>query len=437
MPDPYASDPTPPLGYTSRVKSISTGARLFLAALVVYSVCPPFTGYDSYYVVPTALSLIRHGTTAVDEFVPSAPEVSRYAREKVGEHWYNYYPIAVPVLAAPLIAAVDFGTAVFARFFPLTAQRAPHPIIASFLSHDLIGGRAIVELLCGAIFGALTVWVMYAILARLLPPGRAVALTLLFAFGTTQWSIASRNLMQHGLSILLLTLAIYAVLSRRVAWAGIALALSFTVRPSNFIAVIVFTLFVAIHHRHDLKRYLLFAAPVAAIFFAYNLLVLGRLFPKYFVTSPGRYPPLTGFAMNFVSPSRGLLIYVPVVIFALAGFWLAWRGKWLFPAGRYLAAIPLLNMILIAPLWPGHCFGPRYSADMMPFFFLFLVPVLGNLRRASGAVFVALALWGVFVNFRGATSIAVNQWSALPVSVDEAQWRVWDWRDPQFLRGLK
>src|SRR6476620_6049487 len=84
------------LGYTSRVRSIPIGARLFTAALVVYCACPPFTSHDSYFVVPTALSLVRHGTTAVDEFVPGAPDVSHYAVEKAGAHWYNYYPVAVP-----------------------------------------------------------------------------------------------------------------------------------------------------------------------------------------------------------------------------------------------------------------------------------------------------------------------------------------------------
>jgi glucokinase len=35
-----------------------------------------------------------------------------------------------------------------------------------------------------------------------------------------------------------------------------------------------------------------------------------------------------------------------------------------------------------------------------------------------------------------ATSIAANQWSATP-NVDKAKWRVWDWSDPPFLRGLQ
>ena len=49
------------------------GLWLFFGVLLVYSICPPFISYDSYWSVPTALSIIRHGSTAVDEFVPSAP----------------------------------------------------------------------------------------------------------------------------------------------------------------------------------------------------------------------------------------------------------------------------------------------------------------------------------------------------------------------------
>jgi hypothetical protein len=50
---------------------------------------------------------------------------------------------------------------------------------------------------------------------------------------------------------------------------------------------------------------------------------------------------------------------------------------------------------------------------------------------------LTLAGWGVFVHGHGATSIAANQWSALPVNVDTARGRVWEWSDAQFLRGLK
>ncbi len=80
---------------------------------------------------------------------------------------------------------------------------------------------------------------------------------------------------------------------------------------------------------------------------------------------------------------------------------------------------------------------------MTPLVTLFLVPAIaygrelkGPLRSAACAVFLITALWGVFTHARGATSAAANTWSANPVSVDLVPSRVWDWKDPQFLRGL-
>jgi hypothetical protein len=446
------------------VRSIPTGARLFLAALAVYSVCPPFTGYDSYYVVPTALSILRHGTTIVDEFVASAPPVSRYAVECVlpdgsstdqapghcDGHWYNYFSPGVPVLATPPIAVIAAASAALAAWIPGAAAAAPHPIVAAFLSGDLIGGRAIVELLCGALFGALGVWMMFRVLRELLPRRSAVWLALLFAFGTPEWSIGSRNLTQHGLSMLFLSATLYFAIRalehpRWIAYAGLTLAIAFTVRPSNSIAVAVFTVYVAIHYRRQFARFLAWATPVAVAFFSYNLIVRHALIPRYFhANSPEPHPPVLGFFMNWVSPSRGVLIFTPVFLFALAGIVLAIRRRWLFPVAPYVAAILLLHSILISRYWGGHSYGPRYFSDMTPLFVFFLVPAVKFWhdmpkrapRSAFAAVFLLFAAWGVFVHARGATSIAAHQWSATP-NVDKAKWRVWDWSDPQFLRGLR
>jgi hypothetical protein len=445
------------------VRSIPAGARLFAAALAVYSVCLPFEGYDSYYVVPTALSLIRHGTTIVDEYFPAAPPVALYAVECVRSdgsstyldpgpcdgHRYNYFSPGVPVLAAPPIALIAAATAAIAAWFPGAAAAAPHPIVAAFLKGDLIGGRAIVELLCAALFGALGVWAMFRVLRELLPQRSAVWLALLFAFGTPEWSIGSRNLTQHGLTMLFLAATLYFAVRAleqpsSIAYAGLTLAIAFTVRPSNSIAAGVFTVYVALHYRRRLVRFLAWASPVAAAFFAYNLIVRQTLIPRYFhADSPVPHPPIPGFFMNWISPSRGVLIFTPVFLFALAGIVLAVRRRWLFPLSPYVAAILLLHSILISRYWGGHSYGPRYFSDMTPLFVFFLVPAVKfwqdmpkrALRSVLAAVFLLFTAWGVFVHARGATSIAANQWNSTP-NVDQARWRVWDWRDPQVLRGL-
>lgn len=433
--------------------------------LLVYSICPPFISYDSYWSVPTALSIMRHGRTAVDEFVPSAPVDSRYGLECVpavgppvlyeqangcpGGHWYNLFPIGVSVLALPLIFLMKIAVAALGPVVPRTGPLFSQPVVAAFFSGDFVGGHSLAELWCASTFGAITVWLQYRIASRFLRWRQAVWLALLFAFGTSEWSLASRNLFPHGLTLLLLSAALYvALLAReepsRIRFAGLALALAFTVRPSNAVSAAVFTLYVAIHYRRYLMSFVGWALPAAAAFFAYSLVVTHSPIPLYLRVSRLRYPALPGVAMHLFSPSRGLLIFTPVFLFSVAGIVLAWRLRWCWPLAPYLVAIILLHTIVIASVWPGHCYGPRYFADMTHLFILFLIPAIlywramrGPARTLAAGLFLLLAAWGVFVHGRGGTSIAANQWSALPVNVDQAQWRVWDWSDPQFLRGLR
>lgn len=446
------------------MRSLPDGAKLFAAALLVYVVCPPFLSYDSYYTVPTALSLLRHGTTAVDDYVRSAPAVADYALVCVppggreirgrnfaacaGGHWHNYFSPGVPALAAPLVGATLLATKTIAALHP--APVAAQPNIAAFFAGDLVGGRPLTELACAAVFGALAVWLQYAIARRFVERRFALGYALLFGFGTSEWSIASRNLGQHGLTVLLLSAAIYCAVrafddSRWIAYSAVPLALAFTVRPSNCISVAAFTIYVAARYRREFWRYLACAAPIAAAFFAHNLLALHSLFPLYYgMNTPDPYPLAAGLAMNLASPARGIFVFTPVFLFSIAGLAVAIRNRWLHPLPLVLGSILVAHAVLISRYWGGHSYGPRYFSDATPIFSFLLIPAFHQwrklpgrrARRALACGFALFALWGVFVHARGATSIAANQWSALPVNVDQAKWRVWDWHDPQFLRGL-
>ena len=74
--------------------------------------------------------------------------------------------------------------------------------------------------------------------------------------------------------------------------------------------------------------------------------------------------------MNFFSPSRGLFVFTPVFLVSLAGMVLAWRRRWCFPLSPYLAAIVVLHALVVMTIWPGHCYGPRYFADITHLFVL-------------------------------------------------------------------
>jgi len=133
-------------------------------------------------------------------------------------------------------------------------------------------------------------------------------------------------------------------------------------------------------------------------------------------------------------------VFSPFLLFAVLGIWIAFRRHWQTPLAYYLAAILLLHWIAISAFvdWTaGFCFGPRYFSDMTPILIFFLIPVLaafetGRATRLAVAAFAVTALIGFGIHLRGAVSWDVERWNYPEVNPA----RAWDWKDPQFLRGL-
>ena len=94
--------------------------------------------------------------------------------------------------------------------------------------------------------------------------------------------------------------------------------------------------------------------------------------------------------------------------------------------------------------WGGGSFGPRLLCEVMLCAVILLIPVVQELSLTDSrllqvitAGFVVAATLGIAVHFRGATARpAALVWLLQPVNVDTAPQRLWDWHDPQFLRGM-
>jgi hypothetical protein len=132
-------------------------------------------------------------------------------------------------------------------------------------------------------------------------------------------------------------------------------------------------------------------------------------------------PPWVGAAGLMLSPSRGLLVYSPFMIFALAGATQAWRRKE-FAALRPLP-LAILALWMIASCyfkwWGGWCFGYRPIVDTMPLLAVLLVPVINWLfeRRAALAVGAALLAWSVAVQWVGVWSYNELDWNSPPEGI--------------------
>jgi len=439
-----------------------------LLVFAAHSLSPIATSSDSRWTVPLILSLLSQGNTDLDEFasdmrahgyrgiqcVDAGHRVISPSSETgcpAGSHAYYTYPIGTSVLAAPVMIAMDACIRVLGPVAAGLAGARLTPVERQFAGREYSKCYALVELVLASFIIALAAVAMFLTARLFLPAAGAALLAFLFAFATPAYSTASRALWQHGPNMLMLAAALY-LFSRAgsrasfLKWTAVPLVFACFIRPTSIIFVVLTGAFVWVHHRGQFRKWLLLAACTAVPFLAHNVLVYRWPLPPYFMAqrfmeiSPRSFGPLmSALAGQCVSPSRGLFTFSPFLLFSLAGMCLACRRSWQTPLVYYLAAGVALHWFAISAFadWTGgYSFGPRYFSDIVPILIFFLVPVFQLPRKPMllAAVFLLCALASLFVHFRGATTWDVYLWNGDAGGVTPA--RAWDWRDPQFLRGL-
>lgn len=183
-------------------------------------------------------------------------------------------------------------------------------------------------------------------------------------------------------------------------------------------------------------------------FVIYSWFTYEKLIPDYYLDSRISINSIaTALPAILISPSRGLFIFVPALIFV---FYLLIRYWTTIPYAR-LAILSLsivtIQTVLVA-LWPvwwgGYSYGPRLLADAIPW--LALLAILGcaaRLRSANNAKFsraeiataLSLLALSIAINGRGAISVATATWN-VEVDIDRHPERVWNWSNPQFMAGV-
>jgi hypothetical protein len=341
------------------------------------------------------------------------------------------------------VAVVDLGLWASSAVSPSTRAS-----LEDRLRRDGRGGARIdstaisrtVERIVSAIVVAAATSVLLLIARRRTRPGAALVLAGVFAFGTAAWSTASRGLWQHGPSLLAISLAIYAFLrakedARWFSALGLFVACAYVIRPTNSLAIVAFTLLMTLRHRAALPRYFAGAALVAVPFVIYNLVVYGALLaPYYRPTRLGGDTLALALAGNLVSPARGLLVYSPIFLLCFV------RARKKLDELEWVAvAVIVTHWIVVSTFphwWAGHSYGPRFMSDLTPFLVLLLLPALERAReeRRWAVLFGALAMISGAMHAHGAIFGAAHRWNSEPTNVDEHSERIWDWRDPQFLR---
>jgi hypothetical protein len=432
-------------------------AAIFAGVFCVYLASPVATPFDSRWTVHTALSLIREHNADLNEFDPLLRHDKYYAIECVlpsgerlypiadssqcsGGRLYNFYPVAVPLLVSPFVAALAAARPLLS---PFAAGMQPG-LRRSLLEGDLAAASMPVELiLASVIVAAAAAAVFFVVLGRS-GSRAAILIALVFAFATPAWSTGSRALWMHGFSMLLLPAGLLCMTRNRWLAAGAVFALAFFVRPTNAIPLAFAGVWALRLSRKHALRFLLGVLPVAAVFTAISLQTYGTLLAPYsFVqraaTASLSIHPRLGEALlgNLVSPSRGLFVYSPVFLFSLYGIWLWTRSKDTRPAAMWVAAVTIAHYLLISSYedwFGGHSYGPRYFSDLASLFAIALAPAWIALRKPARLLFCAALAASVFIHAQGAWCWPCVDWNSNPARIELSPHRLWDWFDPPFLR---
>lgn len=418
-----------------------TAALIFLVCFSIFRLAPVHQLLDAKYITAVSHSLITSGSVALPaDLAPTRRARQIYTLRPVGEETYHFFASAPAVLNAPFVALFEMAgvssVGPNGRFLGHNEQRILR-FVAAFLAAAL----------CAVLF----------LIARVfLPPGFALGLTLIFAFGSQIFSTISRPFWSHAWSTLLLATALlilvapwfrnrrwsYVLISTLVCWA-------YFCRPPLSLAIIGVTLFIFLSRRRFSLPFVVTGLVWGTLFVAYSLQVYGSLLPPYFLSShleSGRlaggllltsYPE--GMVGTLFSPGRGLFVYMPIVVLVLFVVirrwqWLPDKGLALMALGVCLAHWQLVSMF--RNWWGGQSFGPRLMSDVVPWLFLLAALAVAALREAaaegqfrwtsmkSAAVALIVAA-SVFINARGAIAQETQRGAG-----------IWNWRYPQFMAGL-
>ncbi|HEY6119251.1 MAG TPA: hypothetical protein VIV66_04780, partial [Pyrinomonadaceae bacterium] len=290
---------------------------LFGLTWLVFLFSPVHQITDSSYSMLLSQNLLEHQSFKLDSYaLPRLEPMNRgyyisngsiYQLERANGHVYYQLPPGTSILSVPYVALM--------KLFGVMARNADGTYNPQ--------GEETIEISLAALLMA-TFTVLSFVSARLLlPVGWSAVVALFAAFGTQVWSTASRAMWSDAWGIVIIGTVVLMLLAREIGkWTlnpfclATLLAWSYFVRPTNAVTIIAVSIYVALYHRQVFWRFAFTGAAWFGGFVFYTWYNYRRFLPSYYQSERLNFSVFwTAVAGNLVSPARGLLVYVPALLF--------------------------------------------------------------------------------------------------------------------------
>ena len=253
----------------------------------------------------------------------------------------------------------------------------PTYILAAEAGFDLQKKRVRHRLshITASLLSALSAALLCLVLTEMVSLRISIGVSLIYAFCTNLWSVASMSLWQHTPSLLFLNAALLCLIRGKKSLttaAGLSLGLAVWCRPTDMCFALPYLLYVAGHQRRYLLPFCLGAAFPLALMCWYNGVYLGSLLALKDTGIHG----ISGFDGNFaaglagllISPSRGILTGTPLFILSLAALPFLMRKD--APRLVWYTLVGSLLLLCVNSKWSiwwgGNSYGYRLLIETVP-----------------------------------------------------------------------
>jgi hypothetical protein len=363
-------------------------------------------------------------------------ELQRVAPPEVAEQY------AFQRIDGRLVARYPLGTGLASTPFYVAAQRLSGAGAARLIANLRL------EKAIAALATALAAVFLFAAARRVAAPGPSLLGALAFSFATPALPSLSQGLWSHTGETVFFAAGLALLATRagpaRAAGAGAAFAYSALCRPTVILLTPIALPFLLALPR---RSRLLLCAGGAAVLAAAGALqahLYGSPFGAYLkFHSQSEYWSPAGFferlAGVLASPSRGLLVFFPLLLFALALPTLARgneRARGLHPALLVSTAGVVLTNALFARWAGGHSLGPRLLAELaLPTGLALALALRADRSRRVIAGALLLLGWQVALNLALQQSSRAMVWNARVFLGDNPE-VLWSWRNSQLAAAL-